>query len=256
MTVVEAVDVALRDGSTVRVRPVEAADIDQLRELLAGLSAESLWLRFFTAGVNLETMARWASSRGGGHGYGVVATAGSPERIVGHAAYVRDSRRPRARSPSRSTTTGTGRASARSCSPTSPPWRRRDGIDRFVATVHPSNHRMAQVFRDSGFPVEVTVGRGSCSSSCRRRWTPTPSRRSKTATASRRSPPSSTSCGRPRLPSSAVRAAAHDRRRAARQPARRRLRRTPVRRPSRGGRVGGLPVTARIEDVPGPSTSP
>jgi len=161
MTVVEAVDVALRDGSTVRVRPVEASDIDQLRELLAGLSPESLWLRFFTAGVNLETMARWASSRGGGHGYGVVATVGSPERIVGHAAYVRTLPGSRTAEVAFEVTDdrhgqGIGTILLAHLAAVAPG----AGIDRFVATVHPSNHRMAQVFRDSGFPVEVTVGRG------------------------------------------------------------------------------------------------
>src|SRR4051794_13120784 len=85
------VDVALRDGSTVRVRPVAAEDLEALRELLGGLSDESRWLRFLSGAVNLDTMARWAATRAGGRGNGVVATAGTPERIVGHAAYVPES---------------------------------------------------------------------------------------------------------------------------------------------------------------------
>ena len=70
------VDVALRDGSTVRVRPVVETDQDGLRALLDRLSPESRWLRFFSAGANLDAMARWAASRAGGRGYGVVAVAG------------------------------------------------------------------------------------------------------------------------------------------------------------------------------------
>lgn len=163
MTAVEprAVDVALRDGSTVRVRPVVDDDFEQLRELLAGLSPDSRWLRFFSARVDLDVMARWASGRGGGLGYGVVATAGTPEEIVGHAGYVRT--HPRGRTAELAFEVaedwhGLGIATillAHLADAAS-----RDGIDRFVATVHPTNHRMAQVFRDSGFPVEVTVGRG------------------------------------------------------------------------------------------------
>jgi acetyl coenzyme A synthetase (ADP forming)-like protein len=158
---VPVVDVALRDGSTVRVRPVAGSDLEGLRRLFAGLSEKSRWLRFFSAGVNLDTMARWAAGRGGGGGYGVVATAGTPERIVGHAAYVptlpgsrmaeiafevADDRHGQ----------GIGTILLAHLAAVAPG----DGIDRFVATVHPSNHRMAQVFRDSGFPVDVTVGRG------------------------------------------------------------------------------------------------
>ena len=84
-----AVDVALRDGSTVRIRPIREDDVQGLAELLRRLSIESHWLRFFSAGVDLDAMARWAVTRGGGRGYGLVATAGTPERIVGHAGYVR-----------------------------------------------------------------------------------------------------------------------------------------------------------------------
>jgi len=39
----------------------------------------------------------------------------------------------------------------------------RAGIRTFTATVHPTNHRMANVLRDSGFPVEVTAGPGELS---------------------------------------------------------------------------------------------
>jgi acetyl coenzyme A synthetase (ADP forming)-like protein len=156
-----AVDVALRDGSTVRVRPVVDGDFEALKALLGGLSEESRWLRFFTAGVDLDTMAGWASSRGGHHGYGVVATAGTPERIVGHAAYVPTL--PGSRTAEIAFEVAEDRhgqgigtillAHLAAVAPGA-------GIDRFVATVHPSNHRMAQVLRDSGFPVDVSVAPG------------------------------------------------------------------------------------------------
>ncbi|MDA0165013.1 GNAT family N-acetyltransferase [Solirubrobacter ginsenosidimutans] len=154
-----AVDVALRDGSTVRVRPVVAGDYDQLRALLGSLSPESRWLRFFSAGVDLDTMARRAASRGSGRGYGVVATVGAPERIVGHAAYV-------VTAPGKAEVAfevseerhgqGIGTLLLAHLAAVAPS----EGIQRFVATVHPSNSRMAQVFRNSGFPVELAVGPG------------------------------------------------------------------------------------------------
>jgi acetyl coenzyme A synthetase (ADP forming)-like protein len=153
------VDVALRDGSTVHVRPVREDDENGLRALLEGMSEESRWLRFFSAGVNLQTMARWAARRGGGRGYGLVATAGTPERIVGHAAYVReDSHRAEIAFEVDDRRHGLGIATILLAHLAEAA--QRDGVTEFVATVLPSNHRMAQVFRDSGFPVEVRVSPG------------------------------------------------------------------------------------------------
>ena len=86
----QTADVALRDGSTVRVRAVRDGDRPELRALLDRLSEDSRWLRFFTAGADLDRKADWAAGMGGGRGFGVVATLGTPERIVGHAAYVRE----------------------------------------------------------------------------------------------------------------------------------------------------------------------
>ena len=52
------VHIALRDGSTAHVRPVVPDDAPALREFLDGLSEQSRWLRFFSAGVNLDRAAR------------------------------------------------------------------------------------------------------------------------------------------------------------------------------------------------------
>ena len=57
----QPVDVALRDGSTVRVREVQPGDVGGLRELLAGMSEDSRWLRFLSSGVDLDKMAAAAA---------------------------------------------------------------------------------------------------------------------------------------------------------------------------------------------------
>ena len=56
--VVVPVDVALRDGSTVRLRRVRDTDVEALRALLDRLSDQSRWLRFFSASPDLDAMAR------------------------------------------------------------------------------------------------------------------------------------------------------------------------------------------------------
>ena len=45
----------------------------------------------------------------------------------------------------------------RSCSPISPRSPSENGIATFVAEVLPQNHRMVEVFRESGFPVEIAL---------------------------------------------------------------------------------------------------
>lgn len=56
------VHIALRDGSTARVRPVSPADEPALREFLGGLSENSRWLRYFSLGVNLDKAAEAAAA--------------------------------------------------------------------------------------------------------------------------------------------------------------------------------------------------
>ena len=85
---VQPVDVALRDGSTVRVREVSPEDVGGLRELLAGMSENSRWLRFLSSGVDLDRMAAAATVTE--DALSLVVTAGSPERIVAHAMYIKE----------------------------------------------------------------------------------------------------------------------------------------------------------------------
>ena len=54
-----------------------------------------------------------------------------------------------------SPTHGRGTGSRRSCSPISPSIAEQHGIATFTAEVLPHNHRMIDVFRESGFPVDL-----------------------------------------------------------------------------------------------------
>jgi acetate---CoA ligase (ADP-forming) len=150
-----AVDVVLRDGSTARVRPVRPEDREAIGEFLEGLSLDSRSLRFFGAGVNLSWAARWATDIDYVNSYGIVVTAGPGERIVGHAAYARiDHLSAEVAFEIADGYQGKGlgtillahlaEAAAEA------------DIPIFTARVLPENHRMLGVFRESGFPVEIS----------------------------------------------------------------------------------------------------
>ena len=81
------VHIALRDGSTARVRPVSPADTAALRAFLGGLSENSRWLRFFSLGVNLDKAAAMAAQGDRPEGYGLIVTTGAEERVVAHAVF-------------------------------------------------------------------------------------------------------------------------------------------------------------------------
>ena len=154
---IQPVDVALRDGSTVRVREVRADDVDGLRALLAGMSENSRWLRFLSAGANLDRAAQQGADPG--EGAGLVVTAGAPERIVAHAMFAREDAE-RAELAFEVADEWHGRGIATILLAHLAGVAARAGVTTFVAYVHPSNRRMIGVFRESGFPVEVRSSAG------------------------------------------------------------------------------------------------
>ena len=153
----QPVDVALRDGSTVHVRPVRAGDTAALRDLLAGMSESSRWLRFLSSGVNLDHAAQSAAEPA--DGASLVVTAGAPERIVAHAMYLKESAT-RAEVAFEVADEWHGRGIATILLAHLAGAAASDGVATFVAYVHPSNRRMIGVFRESGFPVEVHSSAG------------------------------------------------------------------------------------------------
>ena len=146
-------DVVLHDGSTLHVRPLRPGDRDEIHAFLTGLSRESIGFRFFGA-ADLEWVTKWCLDVDYRDRYGVVAETGTPRRIVGHAAYIRiDSDRAEVGVPDRRRLAG---PRDRDDAVGAPGRRRpRRGISTFTAEVLPANHRMVEVFRESGFELEV-----------------------------------------------------------------------------------------------------
>jgi acetate---CoA ligase (ADP-forming) len=152
-----AIDVVLRDGSTARVRQAGSGDVPDVRDFLARLEPEARWFRFFSAGINLETAARDAVAPRDGRA--LLVLTGEDERVVGHAMYAR-----------------MGAGEAEVAFAVDAAWQGRglattllahladaaadEGIAVFSAITLAGNHRMIGVFRDSGFPVEVTAEPG------------------------------------------------------------------------------------------------
>ncbi len=83
------VEIVLRDGSTVHVRPLRAGDRDALARFFASLSDRSRRLRFFSGAANVDEASRFAVDSALEQGYGLVATRGDG-RVVAHAMYGRN----------------------------------------------------------------------------------------------------------------------------------------------------------------------
>lgn len=151
-------EVVLRDGSTVHVRVMQPDDEEKLLRLLDSLSEESRWMRFLTParGAALAAEAhREATLDGSFH---LVALTGS-ERIVGHAFYaVLDQHRAEVAFTIANDFQGRGLGTillgqlAEVAAA--------NGIQIFEAEIAATNHAMLHVFRESGFPLEVSAAAG------------------------------------------------------------------------------------------------
>jgi acetyl coenzyme A synthetase (ADP forming)-like protein len=146
-------DVALRDGSTVHVRAIRQADEPEMQRFFKSLSIESLAFRFFTAGISDAGAAHHAVDVDFDRSYALVALHGPEQQIVGHAMYAAatlDSVEVAFVLSEEMQGRGLGTvllahiaeaAAAR-------------GFETMEAEVLPSNSRMLEVIRESGFPFE------------------------------------------------------------------------------------------------------
>lgn len=147
-------DVVLRDGSTVHLRPVRAQDEELLLDLFRGLSPGSLAFRFFTGASDLAAAAAQMAAVDYAGRYGLLATRGAEARPVAHAAYIETE-------PGRAEVAfavademqgmGLGTILLAHLAEVA----EEHGIELFFAEVLPRNHRMIEVFRESGFGVET-----------------------------------------------------------------------------------------------------
>jgi acetyl coenzyme A synthetase (ADP forming)-like protein len=148
-------DVVLHDGSTVRLRPVRAGDREALQGLFERLGDESRAFRFFSGAVDLERAAIVLADVDYGERYGLLATRGAEERVVGHGLYVGGGG-DRAEVAFAIDEEMQGRGLGTILLAHLAEVAHENGIPIFVAEVLPQNHRMIEVFRESGFPTRTS----------------------------------------------------------------------------------------------------
>jgi acetyl coenzyme A synthetase (ADP forming)-like protein len=151
-------DVVLRDGSTLRVRPVQPADELRLLAFLRRVSGTSLRFRFFGTSSD-EHLVQEAHRRVDLHpdrDFGIVAIEGHEGNVVGHAEYIGgDGGTAEVSFIVADAYQGRGVGTillgelARVASEA--------GIDTFHAVVMPDNYRMLSVFRESGFQMNINA---------------------------------------------------------------------------------------------------
>lgn len=154
-----AVDVVLRDGSTVTLRPTRDEDLDGLLHFLESLSPRSLYNRFM--GLPSLTAARvraLAASDSRGAMSLLVEYAG---RIVGFAGFHPDPAAPhRAEVAFAVSDALQGHGIGTRLLEQLAALARGRQIDTFDAYVLGENRRMLDVFRDSGFDTTTTIEKG------------------------------------------------------------------------------------------------
>jgi acetyl coenzyme A synthetase (ADP forming)-like protein len=147
-------DVVLRDGSTIHLRPVRREDEPAVLAFYGGLSDEARYLRFFSKTVDFAGAARRTVDVDYERRFALVAEAGRDRHVVADAMYL-------ASGPERAevalaiSDVYQGRGLGTILLGHLAEMAHQHGIQLFEARVLPQNHQMIQVFRESGFPVDI-----------------------------------------------------------------------------------------------------
>jgi acetyl coenzyme A synthetase (ADP forming)-like protein len=146
-------DVVLRDGSTLRLRPIRPADREELLAMYARLSPESRRFRFFGSGDVVDAEVSRLLAADYDHEFVLVAEAGG--RISGVALYFRNPKAPdRAEVAFAIADALQGRGVGTRMLEVLAAIAREHRIRTFDAYALHDNRQMLQVFLDSGFETE------------------------------------------------------------------------------------------------------
>jgi acetyl coenzyme A synthetase (ADP forming)-like protein len=156
-------DVVLRDGRTVHLRPARSEDQGVVEDYLIGLSDETRRLRFWTTSIDVTDVASRAVHADYPDHLTLLALTGRAEgQVVGGAQFIRENATRAELSVSvTDELQGSGLGSLLVGNLVAAAFDA--GITILEAKVLPENHRMVQVFRQSGFPVSIHAKPGSVS---------------------------------------------------------------------------------------------
>jgi len=129
-----------------------------MRVFFTALSDESMVFRFFGR-ANIDWVTSWALDVDYADRFALVAVTGAEPAIVAHAAYIRTGL-DRAEVAFVVSDAWQGRGVATILLAQLADAAQRHGISTFTAAVLPVNHRMIEVFRESGFPVDTRSAPG------------------------------------------------------------------------------------------------
>jgi acyl-CoA synthetase (NDP forming)/GNAT superfamily N-acetyltransferase len=149
------IEAVLRDGSVVELHGSQARDADGLRALYERLPRDDVRMRFFSPTADVGRMLGRMLDPAN---VNVVAVAGPVLLAHGMYAPLGDARAEVAFTVApEAQGRGIGTLLLRHLADLA----HADGIDRFVAEVLPGNHRMIDMFRQSGFPATVSSRAGT-----------------------------------------------------------------------------------------------
>jgi len=153
-------DVVLRNGRTLRIRPVRPEDADGLKRMFGNLSTESLYSRFFDLRTADEALRYSPAEVDYVHDFGVVGEVGDDVIAVAH--YFAFPRRPDCAEcaftiADRYHGLGIGTKLLEKLVEVA----RTRGITQFQAEVLPENQRMLDVFLGSGFDATSRSSEGT-----------------------------------------------------------------------------------------------
>ena len=158
MALADDFDVVLRDGTTLRLRPVQAGDAAGLELLFAQLSPESVYFRFFGNQVSPGVIDRVMASDGRDE-FALVAECNG--RIVAMAQYARlPADRTSAEAAFAVADEMQGRGIGTWLLEQLAAHAQVAGVQTFRAWVMGGNHRMLRMFVDSGFAIRSKTDQG------------------------------------------------------------------------------------------------
>jgi acetyl coenzyme A synthetase (ADP forming)-like protein len=148
------INAALRDGTSIRVRPIRPDDAEGLQEMLGRMSRETVYHRFFQAKERLTPEELEAFTHLD-YSDRMALIALRHDRIIGVGRYWRDNANPEIADVAFAVIDeeqGKGIASRLVRYLTN--YARKLGVNAFRATVLADNHVMIRVFRNAGYPMQ------------------------------------------------------------------------------------------------------